>query len=106
MHVKVAKANRVCLYLYMFSCYNVFCLSPKHLIIINPPSLYCVLFSDKLSVINVKTLYVHSIDTYLYFVVSSEENSLGNIVVLTIEKVLEIIESSYPNPITIKDVAK
>lgn len=37
---------------------------------------------------------------------STEENSLGNIVVLTIEKVLEIIESSYPNPITIKDVAK
>ncbi|KAJ8985347.1 hypothetical protein NQ317_008378 [Molorchus minor] len=38
--------------------------------------------------------------------VSAEENSLGNIVVLTIEKVLEIIESSYPNPITIKEMAK
>ncbi|CAH1155133.1 unnamed protein product, partial [Phaedon cochleariae] len=37
---------------------------------------------------------------------SAEENSLGHIVVLTVEKVLEIIESSYPNPITVKDVAK
>ncbi|CAG9836488.1 unnamed protein product [Diabrotica balteata] len=37
---------------------------------------------------------------------SAEENSLGHIVVLTVEKVLEIIESSYPNPITIKDIAR
>ncbi|XP_023019025.1 uncharacterized protein isoform X2 [Leptinotarsa decemlineata] len=42
----------------------------------------------------------------LFDKVSAEENSLGNIVILTVEKVLEIIESSYPNPITIKDVAK
>ncbi|CAG9860984.1 unnamed protein product [Phyllotreta striolata] len=37
---------------------------------------------------------------------SSEENSLGHITVLTVEKVLEIVESSYPNPVTIKDIAK
>ncbi|XP_019867594.2 uncharacterized protein LOC109596484 isoform X2 [Aethina tumida] len=37
---------------------------------------------------------------------SAEENSLGTVVILTIEKVLEIIESSYPNPITIQDIAK
>ncbi|CAH1973016.1 unnamed protein product [Acanthoscelides obtectus] len=36
---------------------------------------------------------------------SAEETSLGNIVILTVEKVLEIIESSYPNPVTIKDIA-
>ncbi|XP_057663423.1 uncharacterized protein LOC130898271 isoform X1 [Diorhabda carinulata] len=39
-------------------------------------------------------------------IVSAEENSLGHIVVLTVEKVLEIIESAYPNPITIKDIAR
>ncbi|XP_015840503.1 uncharacterized protein LOC657396 isoform X2 [Tribolium castaneum] len=38
--------------------------------------------------------------------VSADENSLGNVVLLTREKVLEIIESSYPNPITIQDIAK
>ncbi|EEZ98475.1 hypothetical protein TcasGA2_TC000967 [Tribolium castaneum] len=37
---------------------------------------------------------------------SADENSLGNVVLLTREKVLEIIESSYPNPITIQDIAK
>nr|CAH7752919.1 unnamed protein product [Callosobruchus chinensis] len=36
---------------------------------------------------------------------SAEETSLGNIVILTVEKVLELIESSYPNPVTIKDIA-
>jgi len=40
------------------------------------------------------------------FVVSAEESTLGNGQILTQEKVLEIIESAYPNPITIKDVAK
>ncbi|XP_066250963.1 uncharacterized protein [Euwallacea similis] len=38
--------------------------------------------------------------------VSAEENSLGNLQVLSQEKVLEIIESAYPNPVTIQDVAK
>ncbi|XP_066141601.1 uncharacterized protein [Euwallacea fornicatus] len=37
---------------------------------------------------------------------SSEENSLGNLQILSQEKVLEIIESAYPNPVTIQDVAK
>lgn len=37
---------------------------------------------------------------------SAEENSLGHITLLTVEKVLEIVESSYPNPVTIKDIAK
>ncbi|XP_044761930.1 uncharacterized protein LOC123319140 isoform X3 [Coccinella septempunctata] len=36
----------------------------------------------------------------------SAEEPLDNIKLLTVEKVLELIESSYPNPITIKDVAK
>lgn len=42
----------------------------------------------------------------MFVSVSAEENSLGNVVLLTIEKVLEIIESSYPNPVTIQDIAK
>ncbi|XP_017785685.1 PREDICTED: uncharacterized protein LOC108568854 isoform X2 [Nicrophorus vespilloides] len=37
---------------------------------------------------------------------SADENSLDNVVVLSIEKVLELIESSYPNPITTHDMAK
>ncbi|RZC32047.1 uncharacterized protein BDFB_002262, partial [Asbolus verrucosus] len=37
---------------------------------------------------------------------SAEENSLGNVVLLTRDKVIEIIESSYPNPVTIQDIAK
>lgn len=40
------------------------------------------------------------------FTVSAEENSLGHVVLLTIEKVLELIESAYPNPITVHDIAK
>lgn len=40
------------------------------------------------------------------FIVSAEENSLGHVVLLTIEKVLELIESAYPNPITVQDIAK
>ncbi|XP_030755765.1 uncharacterized protein LOC115882072 isoform X2 [Sitophilus oryzae] len=38
--------------------------------------------------------------------VSAEESVLGNIQILTREKVLEIIESAYPNPVTIPDIAK
>ncbi|XP_063909008.1 uncharacterized protein LOC135126793 isoform X2 [Zophobas morio] len=38
--------------------------------------------------------------------VSADENSLGNVVLLTRDKVIEIIESSYPNPVTIQDIAK
>lgn len=37
---------------------------------------------------------------------SAEESSLGNVTLLTVEKVLEIIESAYPNPLTIHDIAK
>ncbi|KAJ3665794.1 hypothetical protein Zmor_001268 [Zophobas morio] len=37
---------------------------------------------------------------------SADENSLGNVVLLTRDKVIEIIESSYPNPVTIQDIAK
>ncbi|XP_068909313.1 uncharacterized protein [Tenebrio molitor] len=38
--------------------------------------------------------------------VSADENSLGNVILLTRNKVIEIIESSYPNPVTIQDIAK
>ena len=31
---------------------------------------------------------------------------MGQIVELTPEKVLELIESAYPNPVTIDDIAK
>ncbi|XP_068909314.1 uncharacterized protein [Tenebrio molitor] len=37
---------------------------------------------------------------------SADENSLGNVILLTRNKVIEIIESSYPNPVTIQDIAK
>lgn len=37
---------------------------------------------------------------------STDETIMGQIVDLTLEKVLEIIESAYPNPITIMDIAK
>ncbi|KAK9871148.1 hypothetical protein WA026_011430 [Henosepilachna vigintioctopunctata] len=36
----------------------------------------------------------------------SAEEPLGNVTLLTVEKVLDLIESAYPNPITIQDVAK
>ncbi|CAH0553926.1 unnamed protein product [Brassicogethes aeneus] len=36
---------------------------------------------------------------------SSEESSLTT-VILTIEKVLEIVESSYPNPVTVQDISR
>ncbi|XP_061942651.1 uncharacterized protein LOC108000254 isoform X3 [Apis cerana] len=38
--------------------------------------------------------------------VSTDETVIGQVVELTIEKVLELIESAYPNPITIIDIAK
>ncbi|XP_043519587.1 uncharacterized protein LOC122533693 isoform X2 [Frieseomelitta varia] len=38
--------------------------------------------------------------------VSTDETVIGQVVELTIEKVLELIESAYPNPITITDIAK
>lgn len=59
--------------------------------------LLCFIFGFQL-----KTFF----DTVCLFVVSAEESTLGNGQILTQEKVLEIIESAYPNPITIKDVAK
>lgn len=31
---------------------------------------------------------------------------MGHIVELTAEKVLELIESAYPNPVTVMDIAK
>ncbi|KAL1512594.1 hypothetical protein ABEB36_002161 [Hypothenemus hampei] len=37
---------------------------------------------------------------------SAEESTLGNQQILTSEKVLEIVESAYPNPVTIQDIAK
>lgn len=37
---------------------------------------------------------------------SGDESTLGTVVVLTVEKLLEVIEASYPNPITVQDIAK
>lgn len=37
---------------------------------------------------------------------SADETTLGTATVLTTEKLLEIIESAYPNPITVEDIAK
>ncbi|KAK9737374.1 hypothetical protein QE152_g10798 [Popillia japonica] len=37
---------------------------------------------------------------------SVDENSIGNVVLLSKEKVLELIESAYPNPVTIQDMSK
>jgi len=31
---------------------------------------------------------------------------MGQMIELTVEKVLELIESAYPNPITVIDIAK
>jgi len=41
----------------------------------------------------------------IFLAVSADEVSLQH-VELTEEKVLELIESAYPNPITIQDMAK
>lgn len=38
--------------------------------------------------------------------VSADESILGTVTVLTIEKLLELIESAYPNPVTVEDIAK
>lgn len=38
--------------------------------------------------------------------VSTDETVIGQVVELTLEKVLELIESAYPNPITVTDIAK
>lgn len=43
---------------------------------------------------------------YVVITVSGDENTIGTTVVLTAEKLLELIESSYPNPITVQDIAK
>ncbi|CAL7935032.1 unnamed protein product [Xylocopa violacea] len=37
---------------------------------------------------------------------STDETVIGQVVELTLEKVLELIESAYPNPVTIIDIAK
>ncbi|XP_017888476.1 uncharacterized protein LOC108629969 isoform X2 [Ceratina calcarata] len=37
---------------------------------------------------------------------STDETVIGQVVELTLEKVLELIESAYPNPVTITDIAK
>ncbi|XP_022919928.1 uncharacterized protein [Onthophagus taurus] len=51
--------------------------------------------------------YLHiQLSTVLSSSVSADENSLGNVVLLSKEKVLELIESAYPNPITIQDISK
>ncbi|XP_020280044.1 uncharacterized protein LOC109852892 isoform X3 [Pseudomyrmex gracilis] len=38
--------------------------------------------------------------------VSADETILGQVIELTVEKVLELIESAYPNPVTVVDIAK
>ncbi|XP_011631918.1 uncharacterized protein LOC105423726 isoform X2 [Pogonomyrmex barbatus] len=37
---------------------------------------------------------------------STDETVMGQVIELTVEKVLELIESAYPNPVTIIDIAK
>ncbi|XP_076242867.1 uncharacterized protein LOC143184488 isoform X1 [Calliopsis andreniformis] len=37
---------------------------------------------------------------------STDETVMGQVVELTLEKVLELIESAYPNPVTVTDLAK
>ncbi|XP_065156923.1 uncharacterized protein [Atheta coriaria] len=51
-------------------------------------------------------LHVQLSSSSLYSTVSGDENSIGNVVLLSVEKVLELIESAYPNPITLHDLAK
>ncbi|KAF5300495.1 hypothetical protein FQA39_LY02294 [Lamprigera yunnana] len=50
-------------------------------------------------------LHVH-LGPYLPHSVSADEHSLGYIQPLSVQKVLELIESAYPNPITIQDISK
>lgn len=38
--------------------------------------------------------------------VSTDEIVTGQVIELTIEKVLELIESAYPNPVTVVDMAR
>jgi len=38
--------------------------------------------------------------------VSTDETIMGQVIELTVEKVLELIESAYPNPVTMIDIAK
>ncbi|XP_029043007.1 uncharacterized protein LOC114876098 isoform X4 [Osmia bicornis bicornis] len=38
--------------------------------------------------------------------VSTDETVMGQVIELTLEKVLELIESAYPNPVTVTDMAK
>lgn len=42
----------------------------------------------------------------LFVLVSADDSTLGKQIPLTEEKVLELIESSYPNPVTVEDIAK
>lgn len=42
----------------------------------------------------------------LLLIVSTDEAVMDQVVELTIEKVLELIESAYPNPVTVIDIAK
>ncbi|XP_011268087.1 uncharacterized protein LOC105258510 isoform X6 [Camponotus floridanus] len=37
---------------------------------------------------------------------SADETSMGQVIELTVEKVLELIESAYPNPVTVIDISK
>lgn len=37
---------------------------------------------------------------------SVDENTIGHVIIITVKKVLELIESAYPNPVTIQDIAK
>lgn len=53
--------------------------------------------------------FAHNVVVLIVFsfaLVSADESTLGKQVELTEEKVLELIESAYPNPITAQDIAK
>lgn len=43
---------------------------------------------------------------FQYFSVSSDESTLGILIIITTKKVLELIEASYPNPITPQEMAR
>lgn len=52
--------------------------------------------------LTINQIYLH----VFHFTVSADESILGKQVELTEEKVLELIESAYPNPITAEDIAR
>lgn len=56
---------------------------------------------------NVRDL-IAQLNEFFFFLlkVSTDETVMGQVIELTVEKVLELIESAYPNPVTVVDVAK